>query len=1043
MTSHRSSRFGCFGVRWKGAWRVAGAVWLATAFLAALSAEEPTKTVPPAASPSVVERGPSTETAPFVFDRSHLEQAAARYVGHDAWYLLWKESHELLPGGDVVVTTHTIAVANNRHALDLLGDSLIWFDPSCEQLTLNEARLHKRDGSIRPAAAENLLLRDDNSDPLVLEPEKQLIVSFTGVEVGDAIEVKWTRRISDPQLRGELCWRHNFSDPNYPIDRSELVVRIPRGRELRHAGAGQAPSPEEEVQSDATVWRWVGQNVPPAQDDEHAPHDWALEPVVEFSTFGGWEEVAALVERLRSDRSQCTQEVLEELANVTDGKKSPAEKLRALAIWARDSFRYLSVHHGAFGFRPHPPGDVLARRFGDCKDLCHLLYIMLRHLEIKAEMVFLNTAGEPQLRHDVPTPLASHVVLRVELDGEEHWIDPTSTTTAWNRLRTDLFGRRAFAVSSDGLRLMTTPDRQADLYRRSLNREAVVALDASVDWRAEQQWSDYAADDVRTELLALPADQRRSKEFEKFQIYNPRARLLKTDPPMDLGVSDEPLKLSLEYVEPPPPADVESVLMRIVDRESESASAGASGAVGCVSPLLIEFTSQGFDVNRQAPWRIDGLEFDDRLVVRLPAVFEPVAISGGGAVASPWGAASLEVEADEISRQVVFTWRLACPPAVVSREQFQEFQTFLDAVDRLAAVELEYEHALELSAHERRKLKMELMRRPLASTTAAAIAGLAASIQDSALLQEAVTQGLGQSEADPLLLAWKAQSDPDGNQRRAALEKLIASGSYGELAKLALASELLAAGEKEQALRTVRQAANESPFSDSRWAAALIEGRCLLDMERYDEALAVVEQTLLAEQVDEAVPAPILQLQASIHAAQKNWPRALDALDELCHEYPDDWRAHERAIELALSAGEPAVALRWLRRLQVMADDDPALAATAARLSWRCNRMEDAEQFARAAIEADPQSPGAETLILVRHRQGRYDEVLATPRENLQSAEAFLALIDSCQHLSRRDTLREVLKQARQFAQKPNTEDRSQRELLKKLKELEKPPARP
>ncbi|WP_206309063.1 hypothetical protein, partial [Streptomyces sp. A1136] len=88
--------------------------------------------------------------------------------------------------------------------------------------------------------------------------------------------------------------------------------------------------------------------------------------------------------------------------------------------------RYFSVSMGESSHRPHPPGEVLQHRFGDCKDKAYLLMTLLRQLDMDASPLLLSASRSKLPAKMAPTPLAfDHVIVQLRLDGKNFYLDPT------------------------------------------------------------------------------------------------------------------------------------------------------------------------------------------------------------------------------------------------------------------------------------------------------------------------------------------------------------------------------------------------------------------------------------------------------------------------------------------------------------------------------------------------------------------------------------------------------------------------------------------
>ncbi|HJT77739.1 MAG TPA: DUF3857 domain-containing protein, partial [Gemmataceae bacterium] len=179
-----------------------------------------------------VARGPSREPAPFRYDPAQWKQVPKAFLDDAPACILYSGTTYFVEAdGTTETVTHDVTRFNGRKGIDKLGEYRnISYDPSYQKLTLNTARIHKADGRAVEIAPRNVQLRDLGTDYQVYDQEKQLIISFPDLEVGDTIEVKWTVRGRNPEYQGQFFTRYNFGDDAYPVVRDELRVVLPRDR---------------------------------------------------------------------------------------------------------------------------------------------------------------------------------------------------------------------------------------------------------------------------------------------------------------------------------------------------------------------------------------------------------------------------------------------------------------------------------------------------------------------------------------------------------------------------------------------------------------------------------------------------------------------------------------------------------------------------------------------------------------------------------------------------------------------------------------------
>src|SRR5262245_33839827 len=196
-----------------------------------------------------VKRGPSNEPTPYRYDARDWKQAPREFLDdYSACTLYYANINLIDADGTVESITHDITRFSGRKGIEALGEyRSISYDPSWQTLVLNEARILKADGSIVPIDPQHVHLRDVSTDYQVYDRDKQLVISFPNLEVGDCYEVKWTTRGKNPEFGGRYFGRVTFGDDQYPIMREELVVRLPKDMPLHHACINGKVDMEEKV----------------------------------------------------------------------------------------------------------------------------------------------------------------------------------------------------------------------------------------------------------------------------------------------------------------------------------------------------------------------------------------------------------------------------------------------------------------------------------------------------------------------------------------------------------------------------------------------------------------------------------------------------------------------------------------------------------------------------------------------------------------------------------------------------------------------------
>jgi tetratricopeptide (TPR) repeat protein/transglutaminase-like putative cysteine protease len=497
-----------------------------------------------------VSRGPSHEPVPFTYHPDQVQKLPKAFLEDTPACTLYSGNTYLVEAdGTVEAITHEIVRFNGRKGIEKLGEYRnASYDPAYQKLTLHRARVLKADGRAVDIGPGHVQLRDVSTDYAVYDHEKQLIISFPNLEVGDAIEVKWSTRGKNPEYFGEFFTRYTFGDDRYPVALDELYVRVPKSRPLKYATVGPKLDPVIHDEGSSRLFHWRVANREGLPQDENLPSKEEFRQVVACSTFTSWHDIGRWKRRLRKGCWDCTPAVRDVVREVTRGLTTPEAKARALTYWVRRHIRYVSVGV-THDYKPHAPADVFASRYGDCKDQAQLLAVMLREAGLRPELVTLGVEDDGQVLPEVPSPWGTHAILLATLAGKQHWIDTTVNLAPWDYLPRHDRGRMTYASDAGGnVRLVRTPALSADLNRVEQTTHVTVAADGASRSRRRAVYYGSAAVNEREDVIEVPVGERRRQVSGALQDSNSRARLRRlTIDDKRLRDYERPLEVSLEF----------------------------------------------------------------------------------------------------------------------------------------------------------------------------------------------------------------------------------------------------------------------------------------------------------------------------------------------------------------------------------------------------------------------------------------------------------------------------------------------------------------
>ncbi len=165
-------------------------------------------------------------------------------------------------------------------------------------------------------------------------------------------------------------------------------------------------------------------------------------------------------------------------APALDGRQAPGgeaslrrRQLESLLAFMRREVRYVAVEVGIGGYRPAPPHETLARRWGDCKAKVTLLLDLLKEAGIEAYPALIRADPEGRIDPEFPVPgWFNHMIaavpaagLAVTADdpvaGGYLFLDPTQTRGGAGWLDPADQDQLALVLRADRSALVRTPLR--------------------------------------------------------------------------------------------------------------------------------------------------------------------------------------------------------------------------------------------------------------------------------------------------------------------------------------------------------------------------------------------------------------------------------------------------------------------------------------------------------------------------------------------------------------------------------------------------------
>jgi transglutaminase-like putative cysteine protease/tetratricopeptide (TPR) repeat protein len=336
------------------------------------------------------------------------------------------------------------------------------------------ARVVTPDGEVHPLDPATLSEAGLGGDGRELYSDRRVLAGpLPAVREGAIVEVETTIRDTAPLFEAGTTHTFWFGQSS-PVRHARLRIEAPPGAPLRWVARGLDVRPRDAVEGGVRVLAFERRDLAAVEPPEpFGPPEAPPGPYVAFGTGRSWAEVAERYGALADGRLDLA--ALAPIARDAAGAHpSLPEAAIALTAWLHRTVRYTGLELGEAEIVPATTRDVVARRFGDCKDLSLLLAGLLRAAGFDARVALLRTRfGEvdPELAGLGGFDHAIVVVPgRVPL-----WIDPTDPRTPPGRLPPPDQGRLALVTGPGARGLVRTPEATPDDNRLTVARELRLA----------------------------------------------------------------------------------------------------------------------------------------------------------------------------------------------------------------------------------------------------------------------------------------------------------------------------------------------------------------------------------------------------------------------------------------------------------------------------------------------------------------------------------------------------------------------------------------
>lgn len=364
----------------------------------------------------------------------------------------------------------TVAVKiQSEAALQQMGIIGLQFAANSQHVEFHYVRARRPDGTVTETPLSDVMeqpLKVTVQAPFYSD-QKAAQVPVKNLRVGDTLE--WEGRVvtTKPEAPNEFWDAESFVTEGSVVREQSLELRVPATKAVTVWTNPRLGIQVKESQAGGQkIYRWessalkptVGPEADAAKEakkkhvltaDEELDEEQGKLPSVAWTTFPSWAAVGEWYRGLEASRTAPDDDIKAKVGELTAGKTTEEDKVRAIYEYVSTQVRYIGVAFGVGRYQPHLAADVLHNQYGDCKDKATLLSAMLAAAGVPSDAALIG--AEIRFNEAVPSPGSfNHLITHLKLNGQDVWLDSTAEVAPYRMMFAVLRDREALVIPPTG-----------------------------------------------------------------------------------------------------------------------------------------------------------------------------------------------------------------------------------------------------------------------------------------------------------------------------------------------------------------------------------------------------------------------------------------------------------------------------------------------------------------------------------------------------------------------------------------------------------------
>ena len=299
--------------------------------------------------------------------------------------------HEFIVADDGSVTEddETVLRANTPAGIDEIAQRYVWYDRSVSKVDIVEAYSVDANGARHDVSPDQIrdIQEPRSAGAPTFQDAKLRAVIFPAVGVGSTVHLHFRKSQASPVIPGQFNY---FVEPGQrPVLDQRLVFDLPAAKPLYADARGFTADPPVTANG-RTRYAFGYRRERVARIESGSVGYAQYGDRLMVSTFADYAAFAASYRGPAVDATATDPAIRALALSLTANDADSRAKAKTLYDWVRRNIRYVAMFIGQSPAAPHRVTEVLANRYGDCKDHVALYGALLDAAGVRNEAALIG-----------------------------------------------------------------------------------------------------------------------------------------------------------------------------------------------------------------------------------------------------------------------------------------------------------------------------------------------------------------------------------------------------------------------------------------------------------------------------------------------------------------------------------------------------------------------------------------------------------------------------------------------------------------------------